>query len=212
MVEVKTVFEKARGCGFRKPGGLYLRSDGPLTPCGQLPVDLIRCPCCDQGIKPARGISFVTGEILGLDGVCEGGSPERCDACPIGNITPQEKMGLMWIGSRHYSKDSFIKEAAEMGISRRLPGLPRQFELGMRVILAHREGRMKEDGTWVAQAFSVFTPQRIEYVLAKGDTTEKLQRLVDKGIDIVQVIPVTDNAELPFEYPVNPIFHQLKIH
>jgi hypothetical protein len=59
MFNIQTLFEGKRGCGYRKPGGLYLRTDGHGRYCGALPIELTVCPTCSQGIKPARGWTWL---------------------------------------------------------------------------------------------------------------------------------------------------------
>jgi hypothetical protein len=61
---VKLSHEKPRGCGRRKPGGLYLVAPGDGAPCCKLPIKLDVCPTCHAGIKPARGWTWVDGDAL----------------------------------------------------------------------------------------------------------------------------------------------------
>lgn len=46
MATVRTSVEGARGCGYRKAGGIYLVSGGIPRPCGKLPIPLTTCPTC----------------------------------------------------------------------------------------------------------------------------------------------------------------------
>lgn len=61
-IEVKV--EAARGCGYRKKGGLYLVAPKPNAPCGRLPIPLDVCPCCHSGIKPTRAWTWVQPKPL----------------------------------------------------------------------------------------------------------------------------------------------------
>ena len=61
---MRTVVEGVRGCGWRKPGGLYLVSGNLSEPCPRLPVETAVCPTCGEGIKPARGFTWVDGGKL----------------------------------------------------------------------------------------------------------------------------------------------------
>ena len=64
---IETRVEKARKCGRRKPGGIYIVSDGELGDCGRLPIPLTSCPTCGGGFHAARGWTWVDGRaILGL--------------------------------------------------------------------------------------------------------------------------------------------------
>lgn len=59
MASVRTSVEGARGCGYRKAGGIYLCSGELSEPCPKLPVEMHTCPTCSSGIKPARGFTLV---------------------------------------------------------------------------------------------------------------------------------------------------------
>jgi len=61
--EIEVRYESKRGCGWRKPGGLYLMADGPAELCGKLPIPLEICPSCGGGIKLSRGWTWVRGNI-----------------------------------------------------------------------------------------------------------------------------------------------------
>ena len=149
---IRTVVnELARGCGYQKPGGTYLVSDGPGLFCNRLPFPLTVCPCCNAGIKPSRGWTWVNGKIL-LGSSKEWMASEHCNCkmkfkgalCLL--LQPHEKVGLIWIGESFYkTPDSFIKEANIQGISRRISAIPRGFEVGKTQIwLAHRKAYDKE--------------------------------------------------------------------
>jgi len=67
MATVHTITnEAARGCGFRKEGGMYLISNGLSSDCGALPVPLTVCPCCGGGVKFSRAFTRIdTRELFG---------------------------------------------------------------------------------------------------------------------------------------------------
>jgi hypothetical protein len=142
--------EGKRGCGFRSPGGLYLMGGEPNAPCGKLPMEMAVCPTCSQGVKPARGWTWIRPPgLFGEPSSCRsagfevGGpdmQPNYCCSCPAGLGMP-ERAGLIWVGSQHYETvEKFMAEAREMGISRRLPAIPRGLEIDKTwVFLAHRQ-------------------------------------------------------------------------
>src|SRR5210317_475081 len=90
-----------RGCGYRKPGGLYLATDKiDLQPCCKLPHELTICPTCSQGIKPSRGWTWVDAQEI-FSGRCHL-NPDAEIFCPLSheNLPKHEKAGLLWIGSQ----------------------------------------------------------------------------------------------------------------
>jgi len=62
----KTVKDKIRGCGWRKPGGLYLKSSSMFSTCGKLPLEIEVCSCCGAGIKPARGWTWNENALIDI--------------------------------------------------------------------------------------------------------------------------------------------------
>jgi hypothetical protein len=136
---------------------------------------------------------------------------EKCTcpkACPICN--PWKKsFGLMWVGKSFYSPSEFIKEAEKMGISKRIPQLPRWITLGETwILLAHqkvREGisleQIKSNGlikdTKESPAiFYAFKPQRIEMPVWKDDISdEEILFLEKKGITPVLIEKTKENQE-----------------
>jgi hypothetical protein len=136
--------EPKRGCGYRKAGGLYLMAGRPAAPCGKLPLKLTVCPTCGQGIKPARGWTWVNGKKL-FEGVqCKydhelAPSYNECSTCRL--FDPPDKMGLLWIGEKFYkSPEEFLAEGMAQGISRRITAIPHDFESGKTwVLFAHRK-------------------------------------------------------------------------
>lgn len=126
-----------RGCGWRKPGGLYLVSGGLSAPCGRLPIPLSVCPTCGHGIHPARGWTWIDSAPL-LVGVECRAEPARCLVCPLSR--PMGRVGLLWVGEQYYATPGeFAAEADRIGVSRRIPAVPTGFRLGETwVWLAHR--------------------------------------------------------------------------
>ena len=157
--------EQKRGCGYRKVGGLYLVSGGIGAPCDRLPYALDICPCCGQGIKKARGWTWVnvnklfqgahtvstldltpidTG-IAGMTMPHVGGEKVLCgcakEFCPLCNHPEMMgRAGLLWIGEKFYkTPDQFVQEGVEMGFSRRITTVPHGFKIGETwVLLAHK--------------------------------------------------------------------------
>lgn len=150
--QIETRREQARGCGYRKEGGIYLVCDGEGRDCQRMPIPLTVCPTCSQGIKPARGWSWIeSGPILEanpcrkvVDNLAVVGKPQSprglsCADCPMGS--QMGRVGLLWVGTKYYATPTdFLREASKQGISRRIPAIPQGFKLGEHwVWLAHRE-------------------------------------------------------------------------
>lgn len=131
--------------------------------------------------------------------------------CPASQ--PMGRVGLIWVGEKFYPTPAdFSREAAEMGISRRLPTLPKGFKLGETwVFLAHRKavylgysGLFSEfNGVdkhfYSACIFSIFKPTAVEYVVRGDETPERLQKLIDRGITPVKVLPAGKSFHRDFD-------------
>lgn len=147
-MNVRTIVnEGKRGCGYRKEGGLYLMAGEPTGTCGKLPLPLERCPCCDAGIKPSRGWTWVNSKMLFEKVVCRDDTPYscKCIGCVLGTANLPERMGLLWIGEKFYATPAeFLKEGMAQGVSRRISAIPRDFVLGETLVLfAHAKGMDK---------------------------------------------------------------------
>jgi hypothetical protein len=197
-MNIITLHEGKRGCGYRKPGGIYLVTEGQGRFCGALPIELSVCPTCHQGIKPARGWTWIDLKPLRAGKPCvQSEGPGYCyDYCPLNTIG---KAGLIWIGEKFYkTTEAFNRESAEMGISRRISQIPRGFKLGETwVALAHRKAVERTQGLlpvpdaqkFAPGIFHLFKPQAIQYVVKDTDTKEKLEALEKRGITLVKVVP-----------------------
>jgi len=199
---IQTRRDSKRGCGWRKPGGLYLVAEGTGRPCGALPIPLTRCPTCDCGIKPSRGWAWLTVDpLLGpavalckgapvMDGIersVPDASRRSCSRCPANNITGRH--GLLWIGEQFYkTPQDWLEEATTQGISRRISTLPKGFKLGEHwVLVAHRKVILNPDGTYTPAIFQMFKPSAVEYITFGDETEEEIEALEKRGITPVKV-------------------------
>jgi hypothetical protein len=102
--------------------------------------------------------------------------------------------GLMWVGESNYSADTFMNEARTLGVSKRIAGVPRNFEPGKTVVLlAHPHAINKKD----AGIFAAFIPQRVEMLIWQSEATDdKLKELESRGITAI-IVPDgdTDHAK-----------------
>ncbi len=189
--------EAIRGCGYRKVGGLYLCGEGHGMGCDRLPYELKVCPTCGSGVKFSRGFTW-------LDWLkYAGGHKEPChdvgNKCPMCHpLTVDQPYGLLWVGESFYTPEAFIKEALEMGVSRRIAAVPRNLKLGKTwVLFAHNKlirKQIEPDGSNedVPGVFYAFKPQRAEFLIWESEATEeKLAELEKKHITPV-VIPDGD--------------------
>jgi len=170
----------ARGCGWRKPGGLYLVATGFPTYCGRLPIPLDVCPCCGQGIKQSRGWTWVDLDQLAKLSNCKKGD---CGTCPLSR--PLGRVGLLWIGECFYpTAEEYCRETMAQGISRRIARKPRGFILGETwVCLAHSKVIEKPEfgkddpRRWTPAIFQIFKPTAVEYVVEGNETEEQIDEM-----------------------------------
>lgn len=191
--------EKKRGCGYRKVGGVYLVCPPIGMDCDRLPFELTVCPCCGAGIKFSRGFTWIEPVKL-----FEGDHPYHKDMingemavsygcqclklCPV--CYPEThfvntdgksiKAGLLWVGEKHYSVESFSAEAGELGISKRIAAVPHGFEVGKTwVFLAHKKAIQPNAVKFLnsndagedpkAAIFMAFRPQAIEKIVLQSE-------------------------------------------
>jgi hypothetical protein len=100
-----------------------------------------------------------------------------------------KRAGLLWIGEQYYETPfDFMKEASELGISRRIQSVPHGFKIGETwVLLAHAwaksdtvvvEGDNPAVIRKVPGIFAVFRPTRIEKMV-KQSTMDNYQQEVE---------------------------------
>lgn len=186
MATIQTRIEARRGCGYRRPGGYYIVSNTSPSLCGAFPTPVISCQCCGQGIKPARGWTWIKPSMLNL--------PCGWDNCQSCGWKGQARLGLLWIGESFYRRPhEFVREWLSAGISRRLGRIPREFEVGKTwVLLAHRKGITGTDAQGnpfhTPAIFAAFKPTAIEYVITGKESEDELDRLEKRGFVLIKVI------------------------
>lgn len=137
--------EPRRLAGYRKPGrrdvGIYLMGALPPFDCPRLPYRLEPCPTCKVGYKFGRSWTWIDPTRLFStpkgNTVCP---PKYYNFCPICNPerVANHQAGLLWVGRKWYSPESFIEETRRIGISKRVPHVPYDVKLGKTwVYLAH---------------------------------------------------------------------------
>lgn len=176
--------EAKRGCGYRKCGGLYMVGGGVGIPCDRLPFELTVCPCCSQGVKQARGWTWIdvakffqgphTSDRYTIKQPC----PCAVRGCPLcGRPEVLGRAGLLWIGEKFYkTPDKFIAEGVSLGFSRRIKAVPQGFKIGETwVLLAHAKAVIDHQASqgkttnaeyvYKPGIFYVWLPNRLELIL-----------------------------------------------
>jgi hypothetical protein len=203
-MHIETRRDSIRGCGWRKPGGLYLVAGGVMAGCGKLPIPLGVCPTCHAGVKPSRGWTWVDGDALVAGRPCAYDATRDCrPSCPMRGDVGQ--VGLLWVGGQFYkTPGDWLREAARLGVSRRIPAVPRGFVLGETwVFVAHRQCLptagvlVASDDAYKPGIFHAFKPSAVEYVVTGRESKKKLAALVERGITPVKVERVEEPRELP---------------
>lgn len=194
MPNVHLSIEKQRGCGYRKPGGLYLVGGNNSAPCCKLPFILKTCPCCGGGVKQSRGFTWVNTNLF---------FPPNCITamhCPLSRI--DEQIGLMWVGNQYYTPNSFSKEAAQLGVSKRIAQLPHGVKPSSWVALAHPgavvqyKSELSTKPILLPGVFMVFQVRAIEYVITGKETNQQLERMEKRGIRLVNVVREGDQIAM----------------
>ena len=199
--------ESKRGCGYRKVGAMYLCGGFTFVPCDRLPYLLDTCPVCGGGVKVSRGFTQINPfALFGIHKGCRDKEMENCYMC----FPRPDPAYIMGVGEGFYpNPKAFMDEALEMGISKRIPWLPKELRLGETIIyLAHPKactvtvhhgqrtmplvGHGEHEQPWLIEAeevqdrpgiFSAFIPQRVEKLIWKSQATEEvLNALAERNI------------------------------
>ena len=202
--------EQARGCGFRKVGGLYLVGEGASMSCDRLPFKIENCPVCGSGLKFSRAWTWLDWHKYAGDHV-EGSRVCTCvRICPVcWPMHEEQPYGLLWVGEKFYSPEAFVRESLQLGVSRRLPftgnipRAPKNLKLGETwVLFAHKHVILTgkdEHGVDIYEPaiFHAFKPDRLELLIWESDATEeRLDELEKAGVDAI-IIPDGDKDHNP---------------
>ena len=126
--------EAKRACGYRKVGGLYLEGGGLGAPCDRLPLAIIACEICGAEPRFTRGIAKINpARLWGVHQPCG----DKVVPCPI--CEPGMLGFMMWVGGE-YTASSFIEEAGRLGVSKRIPAIPKDLKVGEHWIYLARLG------------------------------------------------------------------------
>ena len=204
--------EQKRGCGYRKIDALYLCSDGIWVSCDRLPLKVGHCPVCGAGIHLTRGFTEINPlRLFGIHQPCLD-KVRPCYVCD----PKDEPAFIMTVGAKYYTPMSFMEEATEMGVSKRIPFIPKKLKLGTTVVfLAHPKAVEVRESLAVQQAMSIvedksnpqlrllaaerkpryemgifcaFVPTRVEGLIRESKATpESLKELEKRGITAVFV-------------------------
>lgn len=199
--------EARRGCGYRRVGGLYLCGNYIGVSCDRLPYPLETCPVCGGGIKVSRGFTKINPlHLFGIHHDCTD-TLRPCFVCD----PKDEPAFIMGVGERFYKTPAeFMEEARQLGVSKRIPFIPKEMQLGKTVVyLAHPKaceatetpalqcsmnlgqdnGDSKprlldaEKRKKVMGIFTAFIPQRVEKLIWESEATEEeLEKLRKRGI------------------------------
>lgn len=173
------MIEAKRLCGWRRVGGLYLCGDYISVPCDRLPYPLTTCPVCGQGIKVSRGFTQINPyRLWGIHQDCE----DRLRPCHV--CDPQDQPAyIMLVGAGNYKTTAdFQEEAHRLGISKRIPFIPKELQLGKTVIyLAHPKASEVKEPVAMQEAMAILNqPETADAAQPRLLESEK----VDKGLGI----------------------------
>jgi hypothetical protein len=199
--------EAKRWCGYRHVGGLYLCGKYISVPCDRLPYPLDICPTCGGGIKVSRGFTKINPlRLLGPHEDCTD-NLRPCYMCDPSDAPAF----IMGVGEKYYkTPGDFLAEAHDLGISKRIPFIPKEMELGKTIVyLAHPKACMVKVPSYMQQVmaiveeadseqrrlfevermekrqgiFCAFIPRKVEKLIWESQATpEEMAKLEKRGI------------------------------
>jgi len=181
--------EAKRGCGYRVVGGLYLVGGLIHGDCDRLPYPIEYCPTCGAGIKFTRGFTWLDAyKMFGVHKDCS--DRPACYMCfPI----KDQKYGLLWVGESFYTPNSFLAEALSLGVSKKIPYIPRELKFGETVILLAHNKACHEIAWSISPSmapgiFLAFMPRTVEMLVWESELTdEKAKELAKRNITAIAV-------------------------
>lgn len=191
-----TPIEPKRLCGYRTVGSLYLIASPKFINCHRLPLPLNSpCPTCGEFPRFHRSISYISPlKIFNTCPDCmspyqhSAVCPEECTAC-----FPSLLGFLIWVGALYYTPKSFLHEAMTLGISKKIPFIPKNLNHSTPWYFAHPDAMKKPNENAPPQStrqgvFLCGIFHRFEKLLYQKDATpEILDTLKQQGITPVIV-------------------------
>jgi hypothetical protein len=187
--------ESARGCGFRQWHGVYFMSGSFIEQCDRGIIEIEPCECCGERPRFNRGISRINPyQLFGKHEILKEKTIDMMEDCrhlrknPFCYMCDPPTHGFLdWVGKDNYTPESFLKEAHEQGISRRLPkdAIPVDFVVGKSKVYLAMQGlvekveaetvgdkgkkprKIKRDGIFMA-----YIPTRIEKLFHAEEFTK----------------------------------------
>lgn len=229
--------EAKRGCGYRKVGGLYLVGEYIAVSCDRLPLRLEACPVCGAGIHFTRSMTEINpyrlfgnhdtelqgghDDISGNYGELDvAGCKDRFRPCHVCD-PPDAVAFLMMVGEKYYTPESFIEEAGQMGVCKRIPFIPKKLKLGETIVyLAHPKACVVKEVPILQQAmalvggtensqpklleaekeekalgiFCAFIPQRVEKLVWESELEGEQGQLYKESLEErgITLVPIPD--------------------
>ena len=183
--------EVKRGCGFRKVGALYLVGGMLSMECDRLPYLIGYCPTCGAGIQFSQGFQWIDAFAMFMNHFdCQ----DEFKPCLMCQPSKQKKYGLMWVGEAYYTPESFIREAKELGVSKRIPYIPKELKIGITpILLAYKKGIFDNHSTdeeWSTAIFCAFIPRAIEMPIWQSELDDEKKDELEKRN--ITPIPIPD--------------------
>ena len=203
-MSVKVMVRAERGCGFRNTRGYYLCGGGVDVPCHRLPLPIPVCNACKRPlINPIRGIQQIAPNVVWTRCPVWQDPSYPCHArnCPA--CFPPEKAYVVWVGESFYeTPESFMDEAQQMGISRKIPFIPDELNVGDWVFLGYRKliptekynkehEEIRDPGI-----FHAYRVRSIEKLLTEAQQKDQyyVKTLLDRGVTPVVEVDSEDEV------------------
>ncbi len=189
--------EAKRGCGYRKFGGIYIVCDPIGVSCDRLPFELTVCSHCGEGYKRSRAyrwikpVTMLGGNHHPVDGTTCDCTPGYCPVCHPVSIFSGGTAGLLWVGEKYYTPAEFRAEVNEMGLSKRIPAVPKDFKVGETwIFMAHIKAIESthfalddpDEPIYKPGIFMAVKPQRIERIVKQ--TEFNIFEMVNKDYEV----------------------------
>jgi hypothetical protein len=191
-------FESPRGCGYRKAGKLYLVGGGIPMPCDIMPLFLNPCECCGYIPTFYRNVQMIFKKYIRDLSKAQHRVECICDpVCPICHTenNDQARYGLMFTSTRYYTPESFIEEANRMGVSKAIPFIPKDLELGKTWVLCAYSKTPDIDDPDFLEAKKLWESKRNSLVANANEPLEEMPEPPEKNAIFYAFMP--ERIEMP---------------
>ena len=170
--------------------------------------ETVRCPECGEEMRATDEFAGKKFRKIWLCNECKIALDRGSETCTCGDscyvCNPPKRAYMLWVGEKYYpTPNHFTIEAMNLGISKAVPSIPKDFELGKTIVyLAHRKAvsmYIENPNTLTGYEvkkhsgiFMCFKPTRFEMLVKRSDFEQNKSKYLEMEKQKIEFVLVPD--------------------